>query len=298
MKVLITGASGYFGQRLAQTLREDQGDIEVIGVDIRESDDASEEMRFIAGDTRKKRIEDIFKVQDDIDVVIHLARDSRSGLSSDQYMMTNVYGTFHMLEVAHKYGVKQFIFPSSSIVYGAHHDNPALIHECHPLLGNRDFARIRDRVEADMICQTFSQGSKMKMVILRIAPIWRSQGSGMLTRYMGKDFVPTLMGYDPMFQIIYEEEVLEAFRLTVRNPKAYGAYNIPGRTFLPLSHVIKKLNKTPVPLPEPLVHKNGQFRWRKGLSFDFNYLKYPFCVDGARARRELGFKPEEMDLAG
>ena len=250
MRIMITGASGYFGQLVAQKLRDDLGaDTEIIGVDVREREDASLDMRFLAGDTRKKRIEDIFKVQNQIDVVIHLARDATPGLSSDKSMMTNVYGTAHMLELALKYKVKQFIFPSASIVYGAHMDNPALIHECSPLLGNRDVANIRDRVEADMICQSFSQNGKMKVVILRIVPIWRAQGNGMLQRYMKHAVVPTLLGYDPMFQIIYEEEVLE-----------------------------------------------GQFRWSENVRFDFNYLKYPFCVDGDRARRELKYIPEEITV--
>lgn len=297
MRIMITGASGYFGQIMAQKLRDDLGaDTEIIGVDVRENEDPSMDMRFLSGDTRKKRIEDIFKVQDQIDVVIHLARDATPGLPSDKSMMTNVYGTSHMLELALKYKVKQFIFPSASIVYGAHMDNPALIHECHPLLGNRDVSNIRDRVEADMICQSFSNITRMKVVILRIVPIWRAQGNGMLQRYMKHQLVPTLMGYDPMFQIAYEEEVLEAFSRTVQSPKAFGAYNIRGRVFKPLSRVIKELGKVPVPLPEPLVHKKGRFRWSENMRFDFNYLKYPFCVDGDRARRELKYIPEEITV--
>jgi UDP-glucose 4-epimerase len=298
MRIMITGASGYFGERLAHTLQENTpGVAEVVGVDVREPDDPDDDMSFLAGDTRKKRIEDLFKTQAPFDVVIHLARDSRSERTSDQSMMTNVYGAYHMLELALKYGVKKFIFPSGSIVYGAHHDNPALIHECHPLLGNREVATIRDRVEADIICQTFSHGLNIKVVILRIVPIWRKQGSGMLTSYMKGDLVPTLLGFDPMFQIIFEEEVLEAFRLAVINPHAFGAYNIPGRIFMPLTKIIRHLGKTPVPLPEVMVHRNGRFLWSKKMNFDFNYLKYSFSVDGTRARRELGYRPEELSLS-
>ncbi|MFH1539587.1 MAG: hypothetical protein ABIH66_11545, partial [bacterium] len=110
-------------------------------------------------------------------------------------------------------------------------------------------------------------------------------------KYMSMDNVPTLMGFDPMFQIIYEDEVLEAFLLTVKNKRANGAYNIPGRVFMPLSKVIKHLGKNPLPLPEFLVHRKNQFLWSKKLKFDFSYLKYPFVVDGARAEKELGYAP-------
>lgn len=294
MKIMITGASGYFGKLLSHSLRTDSSEkVEVVGVDVRESESrGTDEMKFLSGDTRKKRIEDIFKTEGKIDIVIHLARDSRPDLSSDDSMMTNVYGTFHMLELAKKYGVKKFIFPSSSIVYGAHMDNPALIREEHPLLGNREVANIRDRVEADMICQTFAQGAgDMKVIVLRIVPIWRTAGSGLLSTYMKGDLVPTLLGFDPMFQIIYDDEVLEAFKCAVSAPDASGTYNIHGRIFLPLSKVITHLGKKSIPLPEPLVHKNGKFRWSKGLNFDFNYLKFPFTLDGEKARVELGYDP-------
>lgn len=291
---MITGASGYFGKLLAHSLRTDSKEkVEVVGIDVRENEErGTDEMKFLSGDTRKKRIEDIFKTEGKIDTVIHLARDSSPDRSSDDSMMTNVYGTFHMLELAKKYDVKQFIFPSASVVYGSHMDNPALIREDHPLLGNRDIANIRDRVEADMICQTFSHGSAdMKVVTLRIVPIWRTAGAGTLSRYMKGDVVPTFLGFDPMFQIIYDDEVLEAFKCAVATPDASGPYNIHGKIFLPLSKVITHLGKKALPLPEFLIHKNGKFRWSKDLKFDFNYLKFPFTLDGSKAREELGYKP-------
>lgn len=294
MKVLITGASGYFGKLLAHSLRTEASEkLEVVGVDVRESEDAgTDDMKFLSGDTRKKRFEDIFKTEGQIDVVIHLARDSAPGRSSDASMMTNVYGTFHMLEMAEKYGVKKFIFPSASIVYGSHMDNPALIREDHPLLGNREIANIRDRVEADMICQTFAHRSgDMNVVILRTVPIWRAAGAGTLSRYMKGDVVPTFMGFDPMFQIMYDDEILEAFQCAVRSTEASGAYNIHGKVFMPLTKVIKHLGKKPLPLPEFLVHDKGKFRWSKDLKFDFNYLKFPFTLDGSKAKEELGYDP-------
>lgn len=296
MKVLITGASGYFGRLLAHRLTSDTSmNVEVVGVDIRAEETIGEEMKFLSGDTRKKRIEDIFKTEKGIEAVIHLAHESDPRLSSDQLMMTNVYGTFHMLHLAQKYGVQKFIFPSSTVVYGAREDNPALIREDYPLLGNRDIPFIRDRVEADLICQTHEQSGpgEEKVVILRTVPIWRTGGSGILTDYMQGDTVPTPLGFDPMFQIIYDQEVLEAFVAALRARDASGAYNICGRIFMPLSKVIQHLGKKRISLPEFLIHSKGRFLWSKNLKFDFNYLKYPFTVDGTRAKEELGYDPRK-----
>jgi UDP-glucose 4-epimerase len=108
---------------------------------------------------------------------------------------------------------------------------------------------------------------------------------------MRGDFVPTLLGFDPMYQILSDDEVLESFMLALKSPDARGAYNIRGRTFEPLSQVIRGLGKTPVPLPEFLVHIQGRALWSDNLKFDHNYLKFPFTVDGARAKEELGYDP-------
>ncbi|MEW5947432.1 MAG: NAD-dependent epimerase/dehydratase family protein [bacterium] len=298
MKVMITGASGYFGNLLAERLRADaRTAATVVGVDVREKVVRGDEkdVKFIHGDTRKKRIEDVFKIEGKIDAVVHLARETDPALTSDHLMITNVYGTFHMLELARKYGVRKFVFPSSSIVYGAREDNPAMIRENHPLLGNRDIPAIRDRVEADLICQTFAHSAEdFNIVILRFAPIWRRAGAGILSDYMSGDTVPTLLGFDPMFQIIFEEEVIEAFILALANARAAGAYNVPGSVFMPLSEVVRRMGKKTLPLPEFLVHYKYRFFWSKNLKFDFNYIKYPFTVDGSRAREELGYRPEEI----
>jgi UDP-glucuronate 4-epimerase len=56
------------------------------------------------------------------DAVVHLA--ARAGVrpsieSPELYLATNINGTFHLLEAAKEYGVKRFVFASSSSVYGA-----------------------------------------------------------------------------------------------------------------------------------------------------------------------------------
>ena len=56
------------------------------------------------------------------DAVLHLA--ARAGVrpsieSPELYLATNINGTFHLLEAAKEYGVKRFVFASSSSVYGA-----------------------------------------------------------------------------------------------------------------------------------------------------------------------------------
>ncbi|MDY0324075.1 MAG: GDP-mannose 4,6-dehydratase, partial [Candidatus Carbobacillus sp.] len=46
------------------------------------------------------------------------------------YQLVNVMGTQHMLEIAKKFGVKQFVFASSSSVYGVNPNVPWREDDC------------------------------------------------------------------------------------------------------------------------------------------------------------------------
>jgi len=72
-------------------------------------------------DTRDKNaLEKIFK-ENEIEKVVHLAARAGVRASMEQpnlYVDVNVNGTTNLLEAARKHGVKQFVFASSSSVYG------------------------------------------------------------------------------------------------------------------------------------------------------------------------------------
>lgn len=60
-------------------------------------------------------------MENKIDTVIHLAalaNPIKSMMFPDEYIKTNINGTQNLLDCAKRYGVKQFIFFSSSSVYG------------------------------------------------------------------------------------------------------------------------------------------------------------------------------------
>ncbi len=66
-------------------------------------------------------------VPDDIDVIVHLAAKAGVRPSIDNpiaYQEVNVTGTQNLLEIARKRGVKQFVFASSSSVYGKNPNVP------------------------------------------------------------------------------------------------------------------------------------------------------------------------------
>ena len=57
----------------------------------------------------------------DIDVVLHLAAQTSGELSHihpEYDLLTNGFGTFNILQISKKFGIKKFIYASSMNVYG------------------------------------------------------------------------------------------------------------------------------------------------------------------------------------
>lgn len=107
---LITGSSGYIGQSLCNLLKVKK--IPYISFDIKNN--KQQDIR------NKKEIKKYLKNKN-ISHIIHAA--ALSGVEKhlneyDNYLDTNVVGTYNLLEVARELKIKNFIFTSSCSVYG------------------------------------------------------------------------------------------------------------------------------------------------------------------------------------
>ena len=132
MKILITGGAGFIGAHLAQRLLS-RGDRVVIIDNFNDYYDPQlkkDRMKSLLkgydytlyrGDIRNtKFLEKIFQAEK-IDKVMHLA--AMAGVRSSLldpilYEEVNVRGTLNLLEMARKYKIKNFVYASSSSVYG------------------------------------------------------------------------------------------------------------------------------------------------------------------------------------
>ncbi len=134
VKVLITGGAGFIGSATAKALME-RGDTPIL-IDnfndyydprIKEDrikkflKDYKGQFKLYRGDIRDRAfLEKLFK-KERPDKVIHLAAMAgvRNSLRDPAlYADVNVMGTTYLLDLAVKYGVKNFLYASSSSVYG------------------------------------------------------------------------------------------------------------------------------------------------------------------------------------
>ncbi len=63
--------------------------------------------------------------------------------------------------------------------------------------------------------------------------------------------VPTLLGYDPMVQVIHEADVVSAI-VSALTPEVRGIFNIAGPEPMPLSRVLHILDRPTLPVPYSL----------------------------------------------
>src|SRR3989339_1104968 len=132
MNILITGGAGFIGSHTVRALLN-RGDTVICVDDFNDYYDVSlKEARiqdFIHHPCFKLyrqdicdvvEIEKIFKTYN-IDKICHLAARAGVRYSIENpfiYEKTNGYGTLVLLEMAQKYKIKNFVFASSSSVYG------------------------------------------------------------------------------------------------------------------------------------------------------------------------------------
>jgi UDP-glucuronate 4-epimerase len=136
-RILITGAAGFIGAKLAKALVEDH---EVIGFDnlndyydvrLKESRLAtlkeSPSFTFIKGDLRdQKALEELF-LKYKPHTVINLAAQAgvRHSIDNPQaYIDSNIVGFFNVLEACRNHLVEHLVFASSSSIYGANKKVP------------------------------------------------------------------------------------------------------------------------------------------------------------------------------
>lgn len=291
-KIILTGIAGRLGRLVARKLhREPDG--HVLGIDRRSFQGKPRDIEHIQVDLRSKKARDLFRGED-VKAVIHmgLMHDPRS--SDSEHHTWNVQGTMRLLDACAAYGVPKFILLSSANVYGPRPDNSQFLGEDAPLMAGQHFPAIRDLIEVDMLVSSFFwKQQSCETVILRPVHILGGVRNAP-SNYLRLPYVPTLLGFDPMVQVIHEEDVVEAITCALK-PGVRGIFNVVGPGEVPLSTILRELGRPTVPVPHPLARPVLSALWRGKLtSFpvpELDHIRYVCMVDGSRARETLGFRP-------
>jgi UDP-glucose 4-epimerase len=294
MKVLITGISGRIGRLVAEELVS-KGD-SVIGIDRRSWRDAPEGVEMYDCDIRKRAAEEVFRKHRP-DAVVHMATVTHLVERSAERYRINLGGTRAVFDFCRDYGVKHAIFVGRHTYYGAAADSPMYHSEDEPPLALSTFPELADLVAADLYATTaLWRLPGLTTAVLRMAYALGPTGHGTLATFVRPPRVPTVLGFDPLFQFMHERDMMRAIVLSL-SKQVRGVYNVAGPQPVPLSMVIRECGRSVIPLPEMvftgLLGRFGLPRLPKGA---LTHIKYPVVVDDARFRADTGYAHESTEL--
>ncbi len=295
MKVLIPGISGGVARRVA--LRLLLGGHEVAGVDARPWRDAPPEIEVHAVDVRKRAAEDVFR-RVRPEAVVHMATVTSLLISGgEERYRINLGGTRAVFEHCRAYGVAHAIFVGRHTFYGAGPDSPLYHREDEPPLDLGRYPELADLVAADLYAATqIWRLPELTTTVLRLVYTLGPSGHGTLAAYLRGPLVPTVLGFDPLFHFLHEDDAAAAIVAAVeRRPR--GIFNVAGPPPLPLSTLIRTAGRTPLPLPEFLLARalgrGGLPRLPPGA---LNHLKFQIVVDASAFRAATGFTHHHSEL--
>ncbi len=290
--VVVTGLSGNLGRTLTKLLHRTE---RIVGLDRRPFPGAPKDVELFQLDLRKKKAEDVFRTHD-VKAVIHMGIMHDPRMSSEEHHSFNVVGTTRVLDAGAKYGVKKVVVLSSANVYGPSPDNSNFLAEDAPLMAASRFSGVRDLIEVDMLAHGFFwRHPDIETVILRPVHILGPSIRNAPSNYLRLRYPWVLAGFDPMLQLIHQEDAARAMVEALR-PGLKGVYNVVGPGEVPLSAVLRELGRTPIPVPHPIARPllGALFRYRLA-NFpppELDHIQFLCMVDGSRWRADVGWVPQ------
>jgi UDP-glucuronate 4-epimerase len=182
--ILVTGGAGFIGSHLvASLLAEGRFDVTVVddfnnfySPALKRENVAAylnrPDFRLIEADIRDRAALEGAFAESQFDAVVHLA--ARAGVRPSLaepllYAETNITGTLNLLELARAYDVKQFVFGSSSSVYG---DNAKVPFSEEDSIRQPISPYAATKAAGELLCHTYSHLHGIRTIALRFFTVY------------------------------------------------------------------------------------------------------------------------------
>ena len=172
-KILVTGADGFIGSHLVETLLEEGYEVRAFvlynsfnnwgWLDTFPKEKLGK-IEVFCGDVRDPNA--VRKAAEDVDAVFHLAAliaIPYSYYAPDAYVDTNIKGTLNVLQAARDLNLERVLVTSTSEVYGTAQYVP--IDEKHPFQGQSPYSATK--IGADRIAESFYRSFELPVTIVR-----------------------------------------------------------------------------------------------------------------------------------
>lgn len=292
MRLLITGGAGFIGSNFIRHIINKYQDYEIINLDkltycgnLANLKDVADNPRykFIKGDIGDQKI--VEKLVAKSDVVVNFAAQThvdRSIVDASEFIRTNVYGTYILLEAVKKHNISRYVQISSDEVYGSIKDGS--FKETDPLHPSSPYSA--SKAGADLLACSYWITYNLPVIVTRssnnfgpyqypekVIPLFISNAIDNLE-------VPLYGDGKNVRDWLYVQDNCEAIDLVLHKGKAGEIYNIGGGYELPnielTKMVLKSLGK-PEKLIKPVADRLGHDR--------------RYSLDCQKIKSELGWQP-------
>ncbi len=294
--ILVTGGAGFIGSHLVDRLLEKE--FFVISVDnffsnyskplkkqniVRHFD--YKNFRLEINDIRSINVlERVFRKYH-ISRIIHLAALTgvRNSVANPLlYQQVNIGGTYNLLYLAKKFSVKQFIFASSSSVYG----NAQLPFDEKSPATEPLSPYAATKRSGELACYSFHMFYRLPVTILRLFSVYGPRGRPDMAPYLfthAIDHNKTILQFGSGIASrdwTYISDIIDGIYLTIKHLKPYAVYNLGSMQPVPLHKLIRTIEK--VYGKRAKIKKTLPRKEESKITFANNTL----------AKRELGWSPK------
>ena len=250
-RVLVTGLGSFWGGRVAQALEADPNVEVIVGLDTTEPTVELERTEYVRVDANYSILARIVRATQ-VDTIIHtfLVVDPTQ-MSRREMHEINVIGTMNLFAAASAPGstVRNVVVKSATLIYGCSPKDPTWFNEDSPVDPSPHSAVERNLEAVESYVRDFSEDNPhVSVSLLRFSNVIGQEIVTPLTRALHLPFVPSVLGFDPRFQFVHEDDVISSILYVLRN-NLNGIYNVAGAGLLPWSEVAALCGKRTFPLP-------------------------------------------------
>ena len=235
--IAVTGLHGFIARELVPRLLARSSGLRVVGIDERRPIRFDPRVRFhkvdLTDPTADGKLAEVLEGER-VEAVVHAAfrTDPSADLELDHELET--IGSLHLMHACAAAKVKRLVVASSTELYGPWPDNPNFLTESHPLRGHPHAHAVRDRIEMEHLVAEWSRAHPdIEVTVLRPCWIFGPSYWNRVVRYFSLPVVPVPLGYDPLMQVIHEEDAVRAFERAALQPRP-GVFNLVGSGVAPL----------------------------------------------------------------
>ncbi|MDY6786834.1 MAG: dTDP-glucose 4,6-dehydratase [candidate division WOR-3 bacterium] len=298
--LLVTGGAGFIGSNFIHYIM-DNTDYNIFNLDKLTYAGNLENLRDIEESGRytfiKTDITDMSKIEDalselDMDIIINFAAEShvdRSILNADDFIETNITGTYNLIKYAEANNVKRYMQVSTDEVYGSLEPDEPPFTEINPLDPTSPYAA--SKASADLIVMSYIKTHKFPGIITRCSnnygPYQFPEKFIPLVIYkaVNGEKIPLYGDGLNVRDWIHVKDHCRALAMVMENGREGEVYNIGAENEKPNIEVIETI----LDITGASGNLIEYVRDRK--AHDRRY-----AIDNTKIREELGFEPR-MDFA-